>query len=733
MIKMRVKVPRELAGGSLLKAHQWVKSNVAKTNPGRASNDYTLQAVDGTPISLSDLTSRTFDEVLVVSGTKNNPGQYPVPEESWGYPTYKSKNRLGNKVTTLLAKDIDPSMIERIAAQNGMFSALNTVTKLLYTSKNNLRGTDTKVAALLQTYANASAVKNNPGRPFFATDINNKFRGVVSPQEATRSFIAQEFGVDPSDGVFDANSEASTYLIDKARIIRMYDLANPDTIEDFMDNVLFPFLAISTANAKMLKAMKHQDYNDMTRDALTRGRKDSDSFDIRWQKLISMVPTKAEQFYDGMDYALVAHPLFMSDSLGIAAMNRNLIRYIANTVRDYPGNANRAVSSIQRREFATPLQKFLNMFRPEDGALYEMMQGQTDILRAGTTAEETLAALQSIYNPETIDIDIAKYTANLETDRLVGFFRDVAGFKPTPPPYWPKPVVLAMMDALRNNINAVIINEQLNFGGTFMSHLTRGKLPAQYWWLQSIQIQLASPETLPKAKNEVLEGIKYHKRSTKFGKVMEELYPTIEGQTYADQLSRTPGNPYDISAKKFSEIANKLSDYIDRIKQDGKGSLSDTVSPTIHILSVFMEIEDTSRSKYNYTMSENDRAFTLYMLQEVFNYIDRNTPGSLGELRQSSTPADNANILNILQGYTDTVPTVNNKELTNRIEFETGVQEIWYQVQALLVGSDPGNVAVVQKDAKDELLEYRNGLPEEWRRIRIDTLIDTINDWRPAP
>ena len=132
-------------------------------------------------------------------------------------------------------------------------------------------------------------------------------------------------------------------------------------------------------------------------------------------------------------------------------------------------------------------------------------------------------------------------------------------------------------------------------------------------------------------------------------------------------------------------------------------------------------------------MSENDRAFTLYMLQEVFKYIDDRTPGSLGELRQSSTPADNANILNILQGYTDTVPTVNNKELTNRIEFETGVQEIWYQVQALLVGSDPGNVAVVQKDAKDELLEYRNGLPEEWRRIRIDTLIDTINDWRPAP
>ena len=89
--------------------------------------------------------------------------------------------------------------------------------------------------------------------------------------------------------------------------------------------------------------------------------------------------------------------------------------------------------------------------------------------------------------------------------------------------------------------------------------------------------------------------------------------------------------------------------------------------------------------------------------------------------------------MNILQGYTDTVPTVNNQELTNRIEFETGVQEIWYQVQALLIGSAPGNVPGVQQDAEDELIEYRNGLPEEWRRNRIDTLIDRINDWRLAP
>jgi len=313
-------------------------------------------------------------------------------------------------------------MIERMAAQNGMFSALNTVTKLLYTSKNDMKGTDPNVAALLQTYAkahalNASAVESNPGRPFFATDINNKFRGVVSPQEATRSFISDQFGVEPELGLYSPNTnEASSYVIDKARIVRMYDLENPDTMNEFMNNVLYPFLAISITNAKLLKVMKHQDYYDMTKSALTvvkdmlskardkipnklakgrfeltiSDRQDPDNFDIRWQKLLSLVPTKAEEFYDGMDYALVAHPLFMSDSLGIAAMNKNLIKHIAKIVKNYPSNAKEAVSASQVRVYSDPAAKLAAIFRPQDAALYEMMQSQTEILKAGTTADETL-------------------------------------------------------------------------------------------------------------------------------------------------------------------------------------------------------------------------------------------------------------------------------------------------------------------------------------------------------
>ena len=55
MSRMRVQVPRDIAGGSLLGAHNWVKSTITRTNPGESTNDYKLQQIDGTPISLSDL------------------------------------------------------------------------------------------------------------------------------------------------------------------------------------------------------------------------------------------------------------------------------------------------------------------------------------------------------------------------------------------------------------------------------------------------------------------------------------------------------------------------------------------------------------------------------------------------------------------------------------------------------------------------------------------------------
>ena len=45
----------------------------------------------------------------------------------------------------------------------------------------------------------------------------------------------------------------------------------------------------------------------------------------------------------------------------------------------------------------------------------------------------------------------------------------------------------------------------------------------------------------------------------------------------------------------------------------------------VSLLSLFMEIEDRARNQYNYSMSENDRAFALYLLEGTYNILDSNT------------------------------------------------------------------------------------------------------------
>ncbi len=613
MIQMRVKVPRDLAGGSLLKAHQWVKSSVAKSNPHSSTSDYKIQSVDGTPLTLSDLTSRTYDEVLVLTGARSNP--YPVPQENWGYPSYKSNKRLGNKVTKLLAKDLDPSMVERLAAQNGMFSALNTVTKLLYTTENKESGTDPKIAALLQTYANAMAVKKNPGRPFFATGINDTFRGVVSPQEAVRGFISEEFGIPSELGKFDPRgNEATSYIIEKAKIVNMYDLDNPDNMNEFVDDVLTPFLAVSMSNAGLLKAMQHQDYIEVTNKQLEKSKDGP-----KWQKLISMVPTRAEEFYDGMDYGLVAHPLFLRNSLGLAVMNEKLIKHIAKIVEKYPQNAKDAQNSRTIEKRRSIWATITDSFQPENDLMWGMVKSQSDIMRDGTTPEETMEALKEIFDRKTRDTDIAKYAQSMKSEFLVSYQKDIAGFRPTAPPYWPKPVVLALMDTLRNHIHQLIDDRSLDISKALMplSIMGAGILPSAFRTLEQKHMRLTNSEALRQEKVRILTESGRNSR--------------IKAQ-WRDKSNKFKNKDVSLTAKWSDTDIREATDEIGQILNEER-TWGDTELPqrTIHLLSVFMEIEETTRSKYNYTMSENDRAFALYMLDSVVSQLRNKTEGATGE------------------------------------------------------------------------------------------------------
>jgi hypothetical protein len=115
VIPMRVNVPASLQGGSLLDAHKWVKSQMARSNPGGTA-DYTLTDTLGNPITLSDLVRNNPDaasnpiKVEIISGrggVRSNPS-LPLPADFVPSPDFK---RSGNFATQLLPRDLDPVLV----------------------------------------------------------------------------------------------------------------------------------------------------------------------------------------------------------------------------------------------------------------------------------------------------------------------------------------------------------------------------------------------------------------------------------------------------------------------------------------------------------------------------------------------------------------------------------------------------------------------------------------------
>ena len=120
---MRATVPSSLQGGSLLDAHKWVKSKLARNNPGGTA-DYTLADSIGNPITLSDLVRNNpaTIEVEIISGrggVRNNPS-LPLPTD---FTPSADFVRGGNFSNQLLPRDLDPALVERMVAQEGIFGA----------------------------------------------------------------------------------------------------------------------------------------------------------------------------------------------------------------------------------------------------------------------------------------------------------------------------------------------------------------------------------------------------------------------------------------------------------------------------------------------------------------------------------------------------------------------------------------------------------------------------------
>ena len=775
MIHMRVKVPSNIAGGSLMGAHNFVKSALARSNPGGSMANYKLQSTDGTPITLSDLTMRKYDEVLIISGARSNPGHkqttYPVVDPDFNYVSYESRNILGNDLVKLLPKDIDGGMLERLSAEVGTFSALNTVTRLMYTNEVE-SATDPQIAAMLQTYANATrqlTPRSNPGRPFFATDLNDTYRGILSPEEATKAFAQEQL-----DLTFPRDTPDAAQAIDRARIVRMYGLNDRDVLR-FVDNVLTPYLAVSKANTGLLKALRSEDVRSRLESAIL-GRRGSleglnSIYDHQmFRKLVALTPTKAEQFYDGVDYAMVAHPALSRPSLAKAAISNRVVTELVRLVREFPDNAGDALSPnrisrapgtrLSFREFIS------NFFNPENEIIYNMAVAQANILEP-TEPQETIRAMQALYDSTTRDDDIAAYLQGMNFNEIVSFVRDVGGFRPTAPPYWPRPVVLAMMETVKDNWN--IVSRGVDLSTTFLGMDYRradandaiatistvnndGDRITKQIAVTDILVLVDKMRELPDARvggllrnlvesnngifgspttnntlqdGDMLTVVGQRRPGMRIIEAPENLatiafimaaqmnnenywYEGLDADANAEQRNR-------FYAELFQEVIVTLDQVAYGATRDSRATAEDHPR-VVSILSLFMEIEDRARNRFDYSMSENDRAFTLFLLEQVMDSLREATPGDAGRFADNLA-RDPDELLRIIEGYAARGdPTLGEEELRNRMQFEayvTGLEQLWYE--AIDAGADP--IPAEIEAFFQEIIDSNNWPPFALRRL----------------
>lgn len=741
---MRVKVPKNIAGGSLMGAHHFVKSALARTNPGGSTSNYKIQATDGTPLTLGDLTARQYDEVLIISGARKNPGHgqqiYPVVSPDFNYPSYESRNIIGNDLAKLLPKDIDGGMLERLSAEVGTFSALNTITRLMYTNEVN-SASDPKVAEMLQRYANATrkvSPRSNPGRPFFASDLNDTYRGILSPEEATKHFAREQLGL-----IFPSEEPYAKTAIERSRIVNKYGLRESD-VDRFVDHVLTPYLAVSGANANLIRALRSENVRANVEKGIlgtSFGRSRSVNnlesiYDHQlFRKLLALTPMKAEQFYDGVDYAFVAHPAFMRYSLALSVTNAKFIKQLVSVVKDYPDNASKALSPTQMGDRPGTRFSFLELVRrlsptnAEEMLMRDMVESQARILES-TDAAVTINAMRDIFNSKTREQDLATHMQTMDFDGLVAFVRDVGGFRPTAPPYWPRPVVLAMMDTIKENMDIIQDGSQ-QMSTVFLGLDYRRTIPAEATTAivtrdnggveRTLTVRISDLYRIADSlQTRPVRQVRQLLRSTAAEEILDTPNAAFTGDSRTRTLERVDLRSNRsmlevisqavISATNdtgfFSRDENRITDDssvedVQRLRDTIVGILQSLAyaaerehiannqdhsqGRTVNLLSMFMDIEDRARNQYNYSMSENDRSFTLYMLDMTFEALRRTTDGDIG--RDVSADAEVSRALReVLNGYAERGEgSLGAIELQNRLRFEEYVRGIEMQWQELIM------------------------------------------------
>ena len=421
--------------------------------------------MSGNKLTLSDVARNPGNEILVNvvgSPVKSNPPAYlaPVPGLELEYPMIP---RSGNDVMLLMPEDIDPTLVQRIVAEQGLNRGLHTLNRLLL-MQDTTKGVSPQTAAILQMgeklRTSAAYVRKNPAD---RTPFTQRTPHYYSPEKALGEWMTDYTG---ATGIEVTSAADARVLAADAKVANKYGLSY-SKLRTFSRSVLAEFLFAASANRGLLRA-------------LTRNSPEVRNDRELMQRLIALFPQRADQFYEGQVNVFVATPLFIYPAHADGLLSSRQMNSIISFARGYPQNMNR------NARMPASISKLL--YDPGRGGQFTAWLRQSLRSRIGLDTQQSndlssmldqmiesgglTGVVRRFDDPE---VKRQRYLRPFSPtrNRPIGYFSNIGGMYPTIPAKWPPALVYAIMDGFLEHLGD-IVDTNGNFG--FQPMQMTGKL-----------------------------------------------------------------------------------------------------------------------------------------------------------------------------------------------------------------------------------------------------------------
>lgn len=593
MILVLVNIPSNLHGASLLKAHSWVKSHVARSNPG-GSPDYKLSDASGNPMTLSDVVRNPNTDVIIevstIDGARRNPASSlaPIPDIEFGYPT---KARSGDHLKALLPSDLSPALVTRIVAEQGLIRGLHTLNRLSVEDADVKPVTPT-TAALMQL----NEIRMNPGR----TPFTKRTPEIYGSEKALASWLGDEFAAQ--------DVEARSSQVNNAKIAAKYGL-NKHDIDKFAKEVLSDYLLAASSNRGLIRAL-------IRNNPSLKGNREAIA------KLTQVFPCHPQPFYDGVQRVFVAHPAFIYPAYADTIVTqKGFSKTVINFISDYP-------------QSITVTGKLTRTHRKMDNYIGAVRQGgfkgmynqfRKFVLRVD--ADDSADAIDAEYNTQgywktvTERLSQSPEAAVKKADfKPLQYFTDLGGFYPSPPPKWPKHIVYAIMDAFLENMPYLLQSD----GKAHLHPITMASTLDTR--LHNLTLKISDTVVLKEVDSEDVKPIIQ-------GKWSKETLTKLLGTENYNALAEVVG-PGKSSKDQQRAIAGLVRQATLDALGDEKNSLNKTTTVTYNtdgpksILEMAYDVAEISRAKYNQSLIGDDFKFVMAMLDVCIHTLNESSdPG----------------------------------------------------------------------------------------------------------